>query len=72
MTAWYQRYYFRQISSFQGQSRFICLCHLKMVSVEMVVLEGAEVHPAKRTLHGVTVPDAKISCLPRGKEGVDK
>lgn len=43
-----------------------------MVSVEMVVLEGAEVHPAKRALYGVAVPDAKVSRLPQGKEGVNK
>lgn len=49
---------------YETKSRCCCPRHLKMVSVEMVVLEGAEVHSTKRTLHGVTVSDAEVSCLP--------
>ncbi len=46
--------------------------HLKMVSVEVVVLEGAEVHSAEGALHGVAVPDPKVSRLPKGSDGVDR
>lgn len=34
-----------------------------MISVEVLILERAEVHPAKRALYSVTIPDAKVSCL---------
>ena len=45
------------------------LRHLKVVGVEVVVLQGTEVHPAEGALHGVAIPDAKVSCLPKENDG---
>ena len=43
--------------------------HLQVVRVEVVVLQGAKVHPAERAFYGVTVSDAKVSRLQKSKKG---